>query len=57
MAPSPEVFGKVADALLEGAMPLSQNAFKIPLARRAVVRALKQAADGTPQPVADKTIV
>ncbi len=57
VAPSPEVFGKVADALLEGAMPLSQNAFKIPLARRAVVRALKQAADGTPQPVADKTIV
>ena len=57
VAPSPEVFGKVADALLEGAMPQSQNAFKIPLARRAVVRALKQAADGTPQPVADKTIV
>ena len=55
--PSPEVFGKVAEALLEGAVPQSQNAFKIPLARRAIVRALKQAANGTPQPVADKTIV
>ena len=55
--PGPEVFGKVADALLEGAEARSQNGFKIPLARRAVVRALKQAADGTPQPIADKTIV
>ena len=55
--PGPEVFGKVADALMEGAVPQSQNAFKIPLARRAIVRALKQAAAGTPQPVADKTIV
>ena len=55
--PGPEAFGKVADALLEGAKPQSQNAFKIPLARRAIVRALKQAADGTPQPIADKTIV
>ncbi len=55
--PGPEVFGKVADALLEGAVAQSQNAFKIPLARRAIVRALKQAADGTPQPIADKTIV
>ena len=54
--PSPDAFGKVADARLEGAAPQSQNAFKISLARRAIVRALKQAADGTPQPVADKTI-
>lgn len=54
--PGPEVFGKVAAALLEGAVPQTQNAFKIPLAQRAIVRALKQAADGTPQPVADKTI-
>ena len=56
-SPDAEAFGMVADALLEGARPQSQNAFKIPLARRAIVRALKQAADGTPQPVADKTIV
>ena len=55
--PSPGAFGKVADALLEGAQPQTQNGFKIPLARRAIVRALKQAADGTPQPIADKTIV
>ncbi len=57
VVPSPQAFSKVADALLEGAVPQSQNAFKIPLARRAIVRALKQAADGTPQPIADKTIV
>ena len=55
--PGPEAFAKVAAALLEGAVPQSQNAFKIPLAKRAIVRALKQAADGTPQPIADKTIV
>ena len=57
VAPGPEAFGRVADALLEGAVPQTQNGFKIPLARRAIVRALKQAADGTPQPIADKTIV
>ena len=57
VTPNPKAFGKVADALLEGAMPRTQNAFKIPLARRAIVRALKQAADGTPQPIADKTIL
>ena len=48
VTPNPKAFGKVADALLEGAMLQTQNAFKIPLARRAIVRALKQAADGTP---------
>ncbi len=57
VAPGPEAFGKFADALLKGAVPQTQNGFKIPLARRAIVRALKQAADGTPQPIADKTIV
>ena len=55
-SPSHEAFLAVADALLEGAVPQSQNGFKIPLAKRAIVRALRQAADGTPQTIADKTI-
>jgi xanthine dehydrogenase YagS FAD-binding subunit len=33
-----------ADALLRGAVPLPQNAYKLPLVRRAVVRALQDAA-------------
>jgi xanthine dehydrogenase YagS FAD-binding subunit len=33
-----------ADALLRGAAPLPQNAYKLPLVRRAVVRALQDAA-------------
>lgn len=55
-APSHEVFAAVADKILAQAKPQSQNAFKIPLAKRAILRALKQAADGTPQTIADKTI-
>lgn len=46
-----DAFLAVADALLQGATPqgagLGSNAFKIPLARRAIVRALRQAAQGT----------
>jgi xanthine dehydrogenase YagS FAD-binding subunit len=55
-APSPEAFAAAADAILEGAVGLSHNAFKIPLARRVIARALKQAASGTPQTIADKRI-
>lgn len=55
-SPSHEAFAAVADAILEPAKPQSTNAFKIPLAKRAIVRALKQAADGTPQTVAEKAI-
>jgi xanthine dehydrogenase YagS FAD-binding subunit len=51
-----ESFGKAADALLEGAAGYEHNAFKIELARRAVVRALDQAAAGTPQSQVDKRI-
>jgi xanthine dehydrogenase YagS FAD-binding subunit len=44
-------FGRAADALLEDAVPRGtgegSNAFKIPLARRAIVRALALAAAGT----------
>lgn len=38
------VFGQAADAALADAEPLSHNAFKIPLARQAIVRALRDAA-------------
>lgn len=55
-APGREAFAVFADAVLAEAKPQSQNAFKIPLAKRALVRALRQAADGTPQTIADKTI-
>jgi xanthine dehydrogenase YagS FAD-binding subunit len=44
-------FGRAADALLQGAVPQGagegSNAFKIPLARRAIVRALEVATAGT----------
>ena len=50
-APTADAFGRVADALLQGAKPQGEgpgsNAFKIPLARRAIVRALETAAKGT----------
>jgi xanthine dehydrogenase YagS FAD-binding subunit len=48
-APSPEAFAKAADAALAGAKPTGEaNAFKIELARRVAIRALTQAAAGTP---------
>lgn len=47
--PSPELFGAVADRILQGAVGQGTNDFKIPLARRAIVRALKQAVAATPQ--------
>jgi xanthine dehydrogenase YagS FAD-binding subunit len=46
----------VADALLHDARGYGHNDFKIDLARRAIVRALTQAAAGTPQSQADKRI-
>ncbi len=45
--PSAASFGKLAQALTEGARSQGDNAFKIPMARRAVVRALQQALAGT----------
>jgi xanthine dehydrogenase YagS FAD-binding subunit len=41
---TPETMQAAADALLDGARPASGNAFKVTLARRAVVRALREAA-------------
>jgi xanthine dehydrogenase YagS FAD-binding subunit len=49
-------FTAAADLLLEGAQGHEHNAFKIELARRAVIRALAQAAAGTPQSQTDKRI-
>lgn len=47
-APSPELFARAAAAALEGATPSGDNAHKIELARRIVVRALNLALAGTP---------
>jgi len=49
-------FRRVADRLLLEAKGLGGNDFKIPLARRAIVRALRQAASGTPQSQTIKAI-
>jgi xanthine dehydrogenase YagS FAD-binding subunit len=53
---TPQNFARAAEALLRGAHGFGGNDFKIPLARRAIVRALDQAARGTPQSQADKRI-
>ena len=42
-------FRQAADLLLRDAKGFAHNAFKIDLARRGIVRALTQAARGTPQ--------
>lgn len=48
-APDDSAFQAAADAALAGARPSGDNAFKIELARRLVVRALSRAASGTPE--------
>ena len=55
-APERPVFDDFARALLDGAKGQGENDFKIPLARHAIVRALAQAAAGTPQSHVDKRI-
>lgn len=45
-AATPERFKAAAELLLKDAQPLAHNAFKVELARRAVVRALSTAAEG-----------
>ena len=55
-APSPTAFDTAARALLAGAAGQGENDFKIALARKAIVRALAQAAAGTPQSQTDKRI-
>jgi xanthine dehydrogenase YagS FAD-binding subunit len=49
-------FAAAADVLIDGAISQGHNAFKIELARRTIVRALQQAADGTPQSQNDKRV-
>ena len=48
-APDRAAFARAADILLRDAKGFAHNAFKIGLARRAIERALTQAAGGTPQ--------
>jgi xanthine dehydrogenase YagS FAD-binding subunit len=55
-APSSAAFGAVADTLLAGAKGQGKNDFKIELARRTIVRALTQAAAGTPQSQSDHRV-
>ncbi|QNE31577.1 xanthine dehydrogenase family protein subunit M [Sphingomonas sp. NBWT7] len=55
-APGVEAFATAARAITEGAVGQGDNDFKIPLARKAIVRALGQAAAGTPQSQTDKRI-
>ena len=50
-------FDRAAEALLRNARGYGRNTFKIDLARRAIVRALTQAARGTPQSQSSKKIV
>ncbi|MCL4767019.1 MAG: xanthine dehydrogenase family protein subunit M [Hyphomicrobiaceae bacterium] len=54
--PGRRQFEAVADAILRDAKGQGGNDFKIELARRAIVRALQQAADATPQSQIDKRV-
>jgi xanthine dehydrogenase YagS FAD-binding subunit len=54
--PTRESFARAAETLLRGARGFGHNDFKMELARRAILRALAQAARGTPQSQADKRI-
>ena len=49
-------FTQAADLVLRDAKGFAHNAFKIELARKVIVRALTQAAQGTPQSQSDKKI-
>jgi len=54
--PTADNFARAAETLLRGARGFGHNDFKIELARRTVLRALGQAARGTPQSQSDKRI-
>jgi xanthine dehydrogenase YagS FAD-binding subunit len=53
---TPDVFAQAAEILLRGAKGFSHNAFKIDLARRAIIRTMTQAANGTPQVQSSKKV-
>lgn len=55
-APSDTLFRQVAERIIEGAVGQGANDFKIELARRAIARALRQAAADRPQSHTDKRI-
>ena len=55
-APEQGAFLAAAHAITEGAVGQGDNDFKIPLVRKAIVRALAQAAAGTPQSQTDKRV-
>jgi xanthine dehydrogenase YagS FAD-binding subunit len=55
-AANQDIFMRAAELLLRDAKGYEHNAFKIDLARRAIVRALTQAAQGTPQSQSNKKI-
>ncbi len=56
LAPNRAAFDRAADIVLRDAKGLEHNAFKIDLARRAIVRALTQAAAKRPQSQSNKII-
>jgi xanthine dehydrogenase YagS FAD-binding subunit len=56
-APSADNFKRAADVLLRDAQGYPHNSFKIELAHRAVVRALTQAVQGTPQSQSNKKVL
>ena len=56
VVPEPGAFALVPDRILEGAQGFGGNSFKIDLAHRAILRALSQAAAGTPQSQTDKRV-
>jgi len=56
-AASEAAFTRAADLLLRDAKGYEHNTFKIELARRGIVRALRQAARGTPQSQSSKKIL
>jgi xanthine dehydrogenase YagS FAD-binding subunit len=51
-----ESFSRAAETVLRSARGFGHNDFKIELARRVMLRALTQAARGTPQSQSDKRI-
>ena len=55
-APEAVTFTHAADLLLRDAKGFEHNTFKVDLARRAIVRALTQAAQATPQSQTDKKV-
>jgi xanthine dehydrogenase YagS FAD-binding subunit len=55
-SPGEVAYGRAADIVLRDAKGFEHNAFKVGLARRAIIRALTQAGAGRPQSQSNKTI-